>query len=65
MTIYEAMKEAGVPIEHHETDLYVPVTPVTRAIISNYEHKKIVSTFVSEGRFWFDIPFAYTPAWKK
>jgi hypothetical protein len=66
-SIYEAMKAAGVQIESHATDLYVPVNDVTRAIIAEYESKENVRTFISniEPRVpWFDIPFAYDPAWK-
>ena len=28
MSIYEEMKAAGVEFDHHESDLYVPVTEV-------------------------------------
>lgn len=64
MSIYEQMKATGVEIDHHETDLYVPVTETTKAIVKDYEHKSIVTCFPSQidGSLWYDIPFAYTPA---
>jgi len=67
MNIYREMVEAGIEIDHHETDLYVPVTKTTRSIVAHYPHRSNVSTFVSQidGRNWFDIPFAYVPAWPR
>lgn len=66
MRIYEEMKAAGVKIASHETDLYVPVNDITSAIVGRYEHKTIVTTFRNqvEGGEWYDIPFAYLPAWE-
>ena len=65
-SIFDQMKAAGVKIASHETDLYVPVNEVTRAIVGTYEHKSNVTTFTNqvEGGQWYDIPFAYTPAWE-
>ena len=64
-SIYEQMKAAGVKIASHETDLYVPVNETTQAIVDGYRFKSIVTTFTNqvEGGRWYDIPFAYTPAW--
>jgi hypothetical protein len=64
-SLYEQMKAAGVEIDHHESDLYVPVNPTTRLIISDYKYKSNVETFRSQidGTYWYDIPFAYDPAW--
>lgn len=68
MSIYEDMKALGVEIDHHESDLYVPVTAETRAVVNAYEFKTNVTQFRSEiephGQ-WFDIPFAYEPHWPK
>lgn len=53
-------------IDHHETDLYIKVTPESRALVSDYEFRNQVETFLSplDGCLWFDIPFAYSPAWE-
>ena len=66
-SIYEKMVDAGVQIDHHETDLYVPVNDTTRAIVAEYEHRANVTTFRSQidNALWYDIPFAYLPAWDK
>lgn len=66
-SIYAQMLAAGVRIDNHETDLYALVTPESRAIVDQYEFKANVRTFINQidGRVWFDIPFAYLPAWDK
>ncbi len=65
MSIYKDMLAAGVEIDNHETDLYAKVTPESERIVAAYEYSHIVTRFRSaiDGSYWFDIPFAYTPAW--
>lgn len=65
MSIYEEFKKAGVETDNHASDLYVPVNEATKKIISEYEFKSNVTTFVSniDGKTWYDIPFAYLPFW--
>lgn len=67
MHIYDQLKQAGVPLDNHETDLYAKVTPESRAIVDAWEHRSIARTFVSQidGALWFDLPFAYLPAWER
>ena len=67
MNIYEEMKAAGVPMDHHESDLYVKVTSRSRQIVQDYEHRENVTTFTSEPdrEPWYDIPFGYQPFWDK
>ena len=57
--------DGGVEIDHHESDLYVPVNDVTQRIIEAYEFKSNVQRFVSQidRTLWYDIPFAYDPFW--
>lgn len=53
-------------IDHHDSDLYIMVTPESRKIVNEYEFKQNVTTFISAIAphvLWFDIPFAYTPYW--
>ena len=65
--IYEEMKQAGVEISNHESDLYVPKNKITTPIINNYKFKKNVTIFVNQidHKLWYDIPFAYQPYWDK
>jgi len=64
-SIYEKMKQLDVEINSWQSDMYVPVTPETKAVVEKYEFKQNVSTFRSEGKFWYDIPFSYNPFWNK
>lgn len=65
-SIYQAMIDAGVPVDHHESDLYAKVTPESREIVRQYEFRHNVSLFKaqSSGEMWYDIPFAYQPFWE-
>jgi hypothetical protein len=67
MSIYEQMKATGVEIGSHESDLYVPVTEETTAIVNAYEFKGNVTRFTSQidKKPWYDIPFAYEPHWPR
>jgi hypothetical protein len=65
--IYDQMVAAKtVLIDHHESDLYVPVNPESTAIVNGYEFKGNVTTFISnvDKKPWYDIPFAYSPWWQ-
>ncbi len=65
-SIYRQMVEAGQKISNHATDLYVKVTPESRVIINSYQFKRNVTTFISQldHERWYNIPFAYDPAWE-
>ena len=67
MSIYEQMKAAGVETSNHESDLYAKVTPESKKIVKEYEHRGTVSTFTNRqgGGLWYDIPFAFDPYWHK
>lgn len=65
--LYEQLLKEGVPLDHHESDLYALKTPVSERLIRTYRFRSNVTTFRSQidGKIWYDIPFAYTPAWTK
>ncbi len=67
-TIYEAMKEAGVEVASHCSDLYVAANHTTTEILKRPEfeiHRKNSTSFLCqiEGTIHYDIPFAYDPYW--
>lgn len=64
-SIYDQLKAAGVPLDSHESDLYAKVTPDSKRILADYEHKSNVRQFQSQidKEMWFDIPFAFDPFW--
>jgi hypothetical protein len=66
-SIYEQLKEANIPLDSHESDLYAKVTPESEKIISEYKFKDNVSRFKDNinHQMWFDIPFAFRPYWEK
>jgi hypothetical protein len=68
MDIYnEALAKLPIDhIDHYASDLYLKVTSYSTALIEAYEWKKNVTTFRSaiDGTLWYDVPFAYSPAWK-
>ena len=45
MPIYYQILAAGVKIEHHESDLYVPVNDVTMAIVDQWKFKESTKQF--------------------
>ena len=63
MNIYKKMKEAGVEISNHCSDMYVPVNKTTTGLLADYEFRRSVTTFTSniDGELTYDIPFAYDP----
>ena len=65
--LYEKIVAAGIQHDSHESDLYIPVTPETTKLVSEYEFRTNVQRFTSQidGKPWYDIPFAYQPAWEK
>lgn len=66
-TLHAALVAAGITTDHHESDLYFPVSPVAVTILDGYpDHKAIAKRFVSntDGKAWVDVPFAYEPFWQ-
>lgn len=64
-SLYQELRAAGIPTDHHESDLYVLDTPAARALIG--KHGKKGSSFTSQidGKRWLDVPFTYDPFWEK
>lgn len=67
MELYNAIKQAGIEHDSHESDLYIPVSRETRSILETYPHRANIQTFRSQidGKLWFDVPFAYLPFWTR
>ena len=62
--LWDEIEKLGVIKEQHESDLYLVVTPATQELIKRYEFRSNVTTFCSEGRIWYDIPFGYRGFWE-
>lgn len=68
-TLYQLATEQmdASEIDRHETDLYLKKTDVSDKLISEYEFKGNVKTFIDqiEKCTWYEIPFAYDPQWEE
>lgn len=64
-TIYkEAVKVLpATDIDHHASDLYIRVTPESKALLERFEYKHMVTTFTDniDHVLWYDLPFCYDP----
>lgn len=64
MNIHELAAERMRPeeIDHHESDLYLKVTPVSRELVAQYDYKNLVTMFISniDRVPWYEIPCAWT-----
>jgi len=65
VSLFEQIQKLRIQFSTHASDLYIPVNAQTQKLISQYEHKEIVTRFISQidKKSWFDIPFAYKPWW--
>lgn len=66
-SLWDEIKARGIPYDHHESDLYIPVTAETTALVRQYDRNHTAERFISQtdGKPWYDIPFAYLPWWEK
>jgi hypothetical protein len=62
-SLYVKLKAAGVPVETHASDLWVPISDASRAIVEKYEYFQNVTVFWSERDqdFFYDVPFGFAP----
>lgn len=69
-TLWDVIKASGIEYDSHETDLYFPVTEQTTAILAAFPvQQSIAQKFSNQrppnvGQLWYDVPFAYLPAWE-
>lgn len=68
--LFNKAKELMAPKEidsQHElgSDLYLKVTPTSKALIEQYEFKGNVTTFIDsiDHELWYNIPFANMTWW--
>lgn len=63
-SLYQACKAAGFRLDSHESDLYVEASAASLELLT--EHGASFSPFTdTEGRCWYDVPFAFDPFWVK
>jgi len=66
MHLYTAAKEAGVEMDHHESDLYLKHGDATTTLLAVHDQSNTAKLFRSEidGELWWDVPFMYLPFWE-
>lgn len=64
MSLCSELAAAGIPVDHHESDLYVKDGPAAREILSRHAPDG-ATRFTSQvdGQVWVEVPFAYEPFW--
>lgn len=69
-TLYESLIQAGIEIDHHESDLYFPASSISRDLVircmAEGELKTPPEPFTSQldGTPWLCAPFQYLPYWE-
>ena len=68
MSLYTDIVAAGVPYDHHESDLYIPMTDQTNELVAYHLERGLAKPTLfrnnKDHTQWIDIPFAYDPYWK-
>lgn len=59
--LYQELKNAGCETDHHESDLYVKLTPRSREIVKRSGLKSGIFRSKDDTEWWIEIPFAYSP----
>ena len=68
-SLYEEIRDAGIPLSNHASDLYFRATPEALVILARHPLQKSNATFFTneapphKGERWVDVPFAYDPFW--
>ena len=70
MALYRDLLNAGVPLDHHESDLCAALTPQSRAILAKYpdqpkEYFTVQAGHPNTGQPWCYLSFAYAPFWEQ
>lgn len=65
-SLYQTLKDAGIELDNHESDLYFEVTAKTTGILLKFQtHFENAQRFRDNRtqRLMYDIPFAFAPYW--
>ena len=61
--LYDECVARKIPCHGHATDLYIPVTEETTALLAHFGLTATVFANQVEGGRWYDVPFEYLPGW--
>lgn len=64
MSLYQELSKLGLPMDSHESDLYVKWSPEAAALVR--ATGRVFQSFRHQvtGERWLEVPFAYEPWWK-
>ena len=65
--IYAAAVEVlpAADIDHHNSDLYLRITPAAKALVDRLENRALLSVFRDpDGVAWYELPFCFSPYWE-
>ena len=65
MDIYKLIKDAGIPTDNHESDLYVMLTDKAREILKANNVRYSMFTSQVDKKVWAEVPFMFSPWWYK
>ena len=52
-------------IDHHNSDLYLRITPAAKALVDRLENRALLSVFRDpDGVAWYELPFCFSPYWE-
>ena len=67
MSLYTDLRDAGIEVSNHESDLQFPATDEALAILERHsDHRRQATRFFSltdNGAPYIEVPFAYDPWW--
>jgi len=66
MTLYNELKEAGIPMDNHSSVLYFKISQIALDILEKYPLERRNSRPFRnqiDREMWMDVPFAFIPWW--
>ncbi|MDO9252597.1 MAG: hypothetical protein Q7U48_13740 [Hydrogenophaga sp.] len=70
-SLYQRLVDAGIELDHWQSDLYFPATEQTRQIVADcladgsVINRPQIFCSAIDGQPTFDAPFAYEPFWAR
>jgi hypothetical protein len=61
--LFNEIESRGIPYAKHYSDLYIPNTDETRALLKDRGMQYSYFRNQVNGEIWLDVPFAYDPYW--
>ena len=63
-SLYQECIARGIPMHSHYSDLYIPYTAETVALVARFKVRAEVFHDTMNGGLWYDVFGAYLPYWE-